>query len=76
MVVIISKTFTTAETMLNARTCRAWLTAQLGAHAHTRVGAPTCLPLTHTCAAGRDRGPAPWQNVRSVPVSPTEVGAA
>ncbi|GBF89211.1 cytosolic phosphoglucose isomerase [Raphidocelis subcapitata] len=30
LVVIISKTFTTAETMLNARTCRAWLTAQLG----------------------------------------------
>ncbi|KIZ06944.1 glucose-6-phosphate isomerase [Monoraphidium neglectum] len=33
MVVIISKTFTTAETMLNARTCRAWLTAQLGKEA-------------------------------------------
>ena len=29
--VVVSKTFTTAETMLNARTCRAWLTAALGA---------------------------------------------
>jgi glucose-6-phosphate isomerase len=28
--VIVSKTFTTAETMLNARTVRAWLTAKLG----------------------------------------------
>lgn len=30
MVVIISKTFTTAETMLNARTLRKWLTTELG----------------------------------------------
>ncbi|CAD7697833.1 unnamed protein product [Ostreobium quekettii] len=30
MVVIISKTFTTAETMLNARTLRTWLTTELG----------------------------------------------
>lgn len=30
LVVIISKTFTTAETMLNARTVRKWLTASLG----------------------------------------------
>ena len=30
MVVIISKTFTTAETMLNARTVRKWITAELG----------------------------------------------
>lgn len=30
MVVVISKTFTTAETMLNARTVRTWLTAKLG----------------------------------------------
>ena len=28
-----SKTFTTAETMLNARTARAWLTERLGADA-------------------------------------------
>eukprot|EP00232_Nephroselmis_pyriformis_P023375 CAMPEP_0182861104 /NCGR_PEP_ID=MMETSP0034_2-20130328/5303_1 /TAXON_ID=156128 /ORGANISM="Nephroselmis pyriformis, Strain CCMP717" /LENGTH=559 /DNA_ID=CAMNT_0024992993 /DNA_START=27 /DNA_END=1706 /DNA_ORIENTATION=+ len=30
LVVIVSKTFTTAETMLNARTVRKWLTSQLG----------------------------------------------
>lgn len=30
LVVIISKTFTTAETMLNARTLRAWLVAAMG----------------------------------------------
>jgi len=33
LVVVVSKTFTTAETMLNARTVRKWLIAQLGAHA-------------------------------------------
>ena len=30
MVVIISKTFTTTETMLNARTLRTWLNTKLG----------------------------------------------
>lgn len=30
LVVVVSKTFTTAETMLNARTVRKWLIAQLG----------------------------------------------
>jgi glucose-6-phosphate isomerase len=30
LVVVVSKTFTTAETMLNARTVRKWLVAQLG----------------------------------------------
>eukprot|EP00270_Netrium_digitus_P014543 TRINITY_DN4959_c0_g4_i2.p1 TRINITY_DN4959_c0_g4~~TRINITY_DN4959_c0_g4_i2.p1 ORF type:complete len:599 (-),score=178.20 TRINITY_DN4959_c0_g4_i2:148-1887(-) len=30
LVVVVSKTFTTAETMLNARTLRAWITASLG----------------------------------------------
>lgn len=30
LVVIISKTFTTAETMLNARTLRTWLQTRLG----------------------------------------------
>ena len=30
MVVVVSKTFTTAETMLNARTMRSWLLASLG----------------------------------------------
>ncbi len=33
LVVVISKTFTTAETMLNARTVRAWLVKSLGAKA-------------------------------------------
>nr|MDA3961532.1 glucose-6-phosphate isomerase [Planctomycetota bacterium] len=33
LVVVISKTFTTAETMLNARTVRAWLTKELGQEA-------------------------------------------
>jgi glucose-6-phosphate isomerase len=33
LVVVISKTFTTAETMLNAKTVRAWLTGALGAEA-------------------------------------------
>lgn len=29
-VVVVSKTFTTAETMLNARTLREWISAALG----------------------------------------------
>lgn len=29
-VVVVSKTFTTAETMLNARTLRDWISAALG----------------------------------------------
>jgi len=33
MVVIVSKTFTTAETMLNARTVRKWITSELGEEA-------------------------------------------
>ncbi|KAK9786064.1 hypothetical protein WJX73_005394 [Symbiochloris irregularis] len=33
LVVVVSKTFTTAETMLNARTVRSWLTASLGQEA-------------------------------------------
>ncbi|KAG2483453.1 hypothetical protein HYH03_017707 [Edaphochlamys debaryana] len=33
LVVVISKTFTTAETMLNARTVRSWLIERLGANA-------------------------------------------
>ncbi len=33
LVVVVSKTFTTAETMLNARTVRDWLTKRLGAKA-------------------------------------------
>lgn len=30
LVVVVSKTFTTAETMLNARTVRSWLVERLG----------------------------------------------
>ncbi|MBA2479304.1 MAG: glucose-6-phosphate isomerase, partial [Planctomycetes bacterium] len=33
LVIVVSKTFTTAETMLNARTVRAWLVKKLGAKA-------------------------------------------
>ncbi|PRW05792.1 cytosolic phosphoglucose isomerase isoform A [Chlorella sorokiniana] len=33
LVIVISKTFTTTETMLNARTVRTWLTAELGQEA-------------------------------------------
>lgn len=33
LVVVVSKTFTTAETMLNARTCRTWITSKLGTDA-------------------------------------------
>jgi hypothetical protein len=36
-VVVVSKTFTTAETMLNARTLRAWITSALG-----QVDVPFC----------------------------------
>jgi glucose-6-phosphate isomerase len=43
MAVVISKTFTTAETMLNARTVRSWLTSQLGELAW-RASAETLKP--------------------------------
>ncbi|KAF6251591.1 phosphoglucose isomerase [Scenedesmus sp. NREL 46B-D3] len=47
MAVVISKTFTTAETMLNARTVRSWLTSQLGedAVAQHMVAVSTNLKL-------------------------------
>ena len=46
LVVVISKTFTTAETMLNARTLRSWLTKHLGAAAVAKqmVAVSTNLP--------------------------------
>ena len=46
LAVIVSKTFTTAETMKNARTVRAWLTASLGnsAVAQHMVAVSTNLP--------------------------------
>ena len=46
LVVVISKTFTTAETMLNARTLRSWLSKHLGAAAVAKqmVAVSTNLP--------------------------------
>jgi glucose-6-phosphate isomerase len=53
LVVVISKTFTTTETMLNARTVRTWLTTELAQLGHKRedavarhmVAVSTNLPL-------------------------------
>ncbi|MEW5303608.1 MAG: hypothetical protein WDW36_006284 [Sanguina aurantia] len=47
LVIVISKTFTTAETMLNARTVRSWLTAELGQEAVSKhmVAVSTNLKL-------------------------------
>ncbi|XP_010519111.1 PREDICTED: glucose-6-phosphate isomerase, cytosolic isoform X2 [Tarenaya hassleriana] len=47
LVVVVSKTFTTAETMLNARTLREWITAALGADAVSKhmVAVSTNLTL-------------------------------
>ena len=44
LVVVVSKTFTTAETMLNARTVRSWLTSALGAPLSLSLS----LSLSHT----------------------------
>lgn len=46
LVVVVSKTFTTAETMLNARTLRSWLVKHLGAKAVPKhmVAVSTNLP--------------------------------
>eukprot|EP00442_Polarella_glacialis_P012469 CAMPEP_0115120820 /NCGR_PEP_ID=MMETSP0227-20121206/45904_1 /TAXON_ID=89957 /ORGANISM="Polarella glacialis, Strain CCMP 1383" /LENGTH=276 /DNA_ID=CAMNT_0002522533 /DNA_START=59 /DNA_END=887 /DNA_ORIENTATION=+ len=48
LVIIVSKTFTTAETMLNARTVKAWLIKELGSEACT------CRGMLH--CAGQDEG--------------------
>ncbi|XP_030447014.1 glucose-6-phosphate isomerase, cytosolic [Syzygium oleosum] len=47
LVVVVSKTFTTAETMLNARTLREWISAALGPSAVVKhmVAVSTNLPL-------------------------------
>ncbi|MCO5591667.1 hypothetical protein L7F22_045658 [Adiantum nelumboides] len=47
LVVIVSKTFTTAETMLNARTVRSWITSALGSDAVSKhmVAVSTNLKL-------------------------------
>ncbi|KAJ3670059.1 hypothetical protein LUZ60_010383 [Juncus effusus] len=47
LVVVVSKTFTTAETMLNARTLREWISSSLGSEAVAKhmVAVSTNLPL-------------------------------
>ncbi|KAK6939446.1 Phosphoglucose isomerase (PGI) [Dillenia turbinata] len=47
LVVVVSKTFTTAETMLNARTMKEWISASLGPEAVAKhmVAVSTNLPL-------------------------------
>nr|CAB55567.1 cytosolic phosphoglucose isomerase [Clarkia gracilis subsp. gracilis] len=47
LVVVVSKTFTTAETMLNARTLREWISSALGVSAVAKhmVAVSTNLPL-------------------------------
>jgi glucose-6-phosphate isomerase len=42
LVVVVSKTFTTAETMLNARTVRQWLVAELGERVVPVARGPAC----------------------------------
>lgn len=48
LVVVVSKTFTTAETMLNAKTLRRWLGASLGDGATRKhmVAVSSALDLT------------------------------
>ncbi|PSS31347.1 Glucose-6-phosphate isomerase [Actinidia chinensis var. chinensis] len=47
LVVVVSKTFTTAETMLNARTLREWISSALGSEAVAKhmVAVSTNIPL-------------------------------
>jgi glucose-6-phosphate isomerase len=47
LVIVISKTFTTAETMLNARTAREWLVKGLSA---AGVASPPAVVAAHMCA--------------------------
>ncbi|CAI7872694.1 unnamed protein product [Closterium sp. NIES-53] len=49
LVVVVSKTFTTAETMLNARTVRTWITSALGEDAVAKhmVAVSTNLKVGH-----------------------------
>jgi len=62
MAVIISKTFTTAETMLNARTVRTWLTAQLGTEAVAKhmVAVSTNLKLVKEFGINTDNAFGFW----------------
>lgn len=54
LVVVISKTFTTAETMLNARTVRAWLIKKLGAKAVAKHMVAVSTNLSEVAAFGID----------------------
>ena len=54
LVVVISKTFTTAETMLNARTVRAWLTKALGEKAVAKHMVAVSTNLKDVAAFGID----------------------
>jgi len=55
LVIIISKTFTTAETMLNARTVKAWLVKELGSEACISKHVVACsTALDKTSAFGID----------------------
>jgi len=55
LVVVISKSFTTAETMLNARTVRAWLTRALGEEAVARHVVAVSTNLDAVADFGIDR---------------------
>jgi glucose-6-phosphate isomerase len=54
LVVVVSKTFTTAETMLNARTVRAWLIKALGAKAVAKHMVAVSTNLQEVAAFGID----------------------
>ncbi|MCK6491432.1 MAG: glucose-6-phosphate isomerase [Planctomycetes bacterium] len=54
LVVVISKTFTTAETMLNARTVRAWLVKKLGEKAVAKHMVAVSTNLKEVAAFGID----------------------
>ncbi|QDV37901.1 glucose-6-phosphate isomerase [Tautonia plasticadhaerens] len=56
LVVVVSKTFTTAETMLNARTVRQWLTASLGEGSVPKHMVAVSTNLDGVEAFGIDRG--------------------
>lgn len=51
LVVVISKTFTTAETILNAKTCKDWLVRSLTGAAGAAAGVtPESIVAAHMCA--------------------------
>mmetsp|Transcript_2380 Transcript_2380/g.3986 ORF Transcript_2380/g.3986 Transcript_2380/m.3986 type:complete len:665 (+) Transcript_2380:135-2129(+) len=62
LVVVVSKTFTTAETMLNARTVRKWITSSLGDEAVAKhmVAVSTNLKLVEEFGINPDNAFAFW----------------